>query len=144
MGYSISRSGLAAGLAAALAVVPAAGLAAGPASMDAMRWHQRVVLVSSSDAADPNIAAQRRILDEWKAEAADRDVILVQVAGSAVEGTTDSAAGLRKRYELPASGFQALLIGKDGHVALRSAQPIPAATLAGAIDAMPMRKAGQR
>ncbi|OWT80073.1 MULTISPECIES: DUF4174 domain-containing protein [unclassified Achromobacter] len=131
-------------LSAVLAAVPTAARAEKPGSMDAMRWHHRVVLMSSPDAGDPNLAAQRRILDDWKAGAADRDIVLVQVGAAQAQGTTDSANALRKRYELPASGFQVLLIGKDGHVALRSAQPISAATLAGTIDAMPMRKAGQR
>jgi hypothetical protein len=42
------------------------------------------------------------------------------------------------------AAFQVLLIGKDGHVALRSAEPVAAATLQSRVDAMPMRRAGER
>ena len=59
-------------------------------------------------------------------------------------GARDTAASLRTRLRLPAARFAIVLIGKDGTVALRSAEPVPADTLQGRIDAMPMRRAGQR
>jgi hypothetical protein len=37
-----------------------------------------------------------------------------------------------------------VLVGKDGHAALRRSEPIDASTLVATIDAMPMRRAGQR
>ncbi len=131
----------------ALPALAATTALAAPASMQAMRslrGHERIVLASSPDPADPNIAAQRRILSDWSQGAADRDVRLVAVAGPRVEGASDPAASLRKRYGLTQGKFEALLIGKDGHVALRSAQPLDAETLQRAIDAMPMRRNGGR
>jgi hypothetical protein len=118
--------------------------AAAPETLDAMRWRRRVLLVAVPTPADPGAAAQRRIFEAWAREAADRDLSFVQVTGFGVEGASDPAESLRRRYHLDPSAFQVLLIGKDGHVAFRSAQPINAETLQGRIDAMPMRRAGER
>ena len=110
---------------------------------DAMRWHRRILLIAAPDRQDRQAAEQRRILDNWSREAADRDIALVEISGAHVTGLADDASALRRRYAIKPGRFQVLLIGKDGTVALRSAQPIPASTLQGTIDAMPMRKAGE-
>ncbi|MES3082773.1 DUF4174 domain-containing protein [Sphingomonas faeni] len=117
-------------------------LAASP-TIAQMRWERRVLIVSASTAEDPALAAQRRILATWKTNAAARDLTIVEVVGDTVRGASDPAAALRRKYHLPAS-FTAILIGKDGGEKLRSAKPFPAAALEATIDAMPMRKAGQR
>jgi hypothetical protein len=117
---------------------------AAPMSLNAMKWQHRVLLVTAPTSSDPKVALQKRILGEWKQGAADRDMTLVEVAGGVVSGASDDAASLRKRYKLSQTVFQAVLVGKDGHVALRSDQPIDASTLEGTVDAMPMRRNGQR
>jgi hypothetical protein len=117
---------------------------AAPMSMSAMKWQRRVLLVTAPNPSDPKIALQKRILDEWKQGAADRDMTLVEIKGGVVSGVSDDAASLRKRYRLSQTAFLAVLIGKDGHVAQRSLQPIDASTLERTVDAMPMRRNGQR
>ncbi len=113
-------------------------------TIDAWRWHRRVVLIAAPTARDAQAASQRRILSTWSRQGADRDVSLVEIDGERVTGVADTASALRRRYRLKPGTFAVLLIGKDGHVALRAARPIAAGTLEGTIDAMPMRKAGQR
>ena len=108
-----------------------------------MTWERRVLIVSAATAADAELAEQRRILADWKASAAARDLTVVEVVGDTVRGASDPAAALRRKYRLPAT-FTAILIGKDGGEKLRSAKPFPPAALEATIDAMPMRKAGQR
>jgi Domain of unknown function (DUF4174) len=129
----------------ALALFPtsSAGIAA-PSSIPAMKWQRRVLLVSTPQAGDPKLALQRRTLANWQKGAADRDMSFVTLTGDHVDGATDRAADLRTRYHVDGTTFQALLIGKDGHVAMRSTEPIDASILEGTIDAMPMRKNGQR
>jgi hypothetical protein len=117
---------------------------AAPASMDAMRWGRRIVLLASPSPTDPRALEQRRSLSAWRREVAARDVTLVQISGSRVIGASDTSEALRRRYHLEPGAFQVLLLGKDGHVALRSAQPVSMETLRGTIDAMPMRRAGGR
>jgi hypothetical protein len=115
-----------------------------PTSIESMRWHQRVLLLVSPRPNDPHAQQQKRIFSEWRAQAADRDLVLVEIAGSHVAGASNSATSLIRRYRLSTDAFQLLLIGKDGHVALRAAKPVEAATLQQTIDAMPMRRAGER
>ncbi len=120
----------------------AIALAASP-TIAQMKWERRVLVVSASTAEDPALAEQRRILAAWKTNAVARDLTIVEIVGDTVRGAGDPAAALRRRYHLP-TAFTAILIGKDGGEKLRSAKPFPAAALEATIDAMPMRKAGQR
>ncbi len=123
-------------------LVLAIALAASP-SVAQMKWERRVLIVSAPAADDPALAEQRRVLAAWKSSAAARDLTVVEIVGNTVRGAGDPAAALRRKYRLPAT-FTAILIGKDGGEKLRSAKPFPAAALEATIDAMPMRKAGQR
>ncbi|KQS03787.1 hypothetical protein ASG11_05620 [Sphingomonas sp. Leaf357] len=119
-------------------------LVADPGSIAAMKWERRVLLISAPSAKTAELAAQRRIIARWKDESAARDLSIVEVVAQTVSGANDTAAALRKTYRLPATGFAAILIGKDGGEKLRSAHPIPAIVLERTIDAMPMRQAGKR
>ncbi|PTQ63923.1 uncharacterized protein DUF4174 [Sphingomonas sp. PP-CE-3G-477] len=120
----------------------AIALAASP-TVAQMKWERRILIVSAPAADDASLAEQRRILATWKTNAAARDLTIVEVVGDTVRGASDPAAALRRKYRLPTS-FTAILVGKDGGEKLRSAKPFPAAALEATIDAMPMRKAGQR
>ena len=121
-----------------------AGGAAGPSGIDALRWKRRVILVSAPVADDAKLLDQQRALAEWRQGAEDRDVTVVQIVGAAVEGVGGRAVELRTRYALPPGQFTVVLLGKDGHVAVRSREPVSGDDLARTIDAMPMRRAGQR
>lgn len=112
-------------------------------SISDMRWKRRVLLVSVSNPDDASLIRQRAILSDWQTGAEDRVISLVQIIGNNVDGASDSASSLRDRYGINSPDFRVLLIGKDGHVAMREKQPISADTLQGTIDAMPMRRAGQ-
>jgi len=129
-------------LAASLLSTAALGAPTEP-TMAQMQWHRRVLLVSTADADDPQFRAQQQALSEWTG-GDDRDVTVVRVERNGVSGAHADAAELRRRYRLPARSFSVALIGKEGHVALRSSTALTAAQLQTAIDAMPMRKAGQR
>lgn len=108
-----------------------------------MKWHRRVLLVAAPGEGDPALAEQRRMIAAWRAEADDRDLSVVEVIGDAVRGAGDAGPVLRRRFALH-DRFTVILIGKDGGEKLRSARPLDAATLGATIDAMPMRRAGQR
>ena len=123
-------------------LILAIALAASP-TVAQMKWERRVLIVSAPTADDPALAEQRRVLAAWKSSAAARDLTVIEIVGDTLRGAGDPAAALRRKYRLPAT-FTAILIGKDGGEKLRSAKPCPAAALEATIDAMPMRKAGQR
>jgi hypothetical protein len=113
-------------------------------SVESLHWKRRILILSAPSKTDAALAAQRRMLAGWEHGAADRDLDTVEVVGSEVRGASDDANRLRSRYRIPAAGFYVVLVGKDGNVAKRSAKPIAAADLQAAIDAMPMRRAGER
>jgi len=128
---------------AATVLMGAGTVSSSEPTMAEMQWHRRVLIVSTPLAADPQFVAQQRALSQWKG-GDDRDVSVVRIEGDAVSGASETAAELRDRYRLAAASFSVALIGKDGHVALRSQNALTGAELEAAIDAMPMRKAGQR
>jgi hypothetical protein len=108
-----------------------------------MRWDRRVLIVAAPSPQDPELAEQRRILDNWATKRDERDLTIVEIIVDQVRGAGDSAPALRRKFRLPTT-FTAILIGKDGGEKLRSEQPFPAAVLERTIDAMPMRRAGRR
>ena len=120
----------------------AIALAASP-TVAQMKWERRVLIVSAPAADDPALVEQRRILAAWKTNAIARDLTIIEAVGDTVRGAGDRAAAIRRKYRLPAT-FTAILVGKDGGEKLRSAKPFAAAALEATIDAMPMRRAGQR
>ena len=135
---------------AAAIVAAAASATARADTMAELRWDKRVVIVFAN-AGDPGIAEQRQALSGSETALAERDLIAFAVVEGRLEPiygdppAGETAKTLRQRYDIAAATpFTALLIGKDGGVKLRQTRPIPAATLQGTIDAMPMRRDGQR
>nr|WP_246617159.1 DUF4174 domain-containing protein [Sphingomonas yunnanensis] len=80
----------------------------------------------------------------WRWAAAARDLHVVEIVGDNVTGASDAPTRLRERYTLPRRGFTVVLIGKDGGVKPRQSRPVAATVLEETIDAIPMRRAGQR
>jgi hypothetical protein len=115
-----------------------------PVGIAAMKWQRRIVLISAPSTQDPALAQQREIFARWRTEAKDRDLSVVEVIGDQVSGVSDSGGALRRKYRLPADGFMAILIGKDGGEKLRSRKPLLGTQLQTVIDAMPMRQSGER
>lgn len=54
--------------------------------------------------------------------------------------TGETAEAARREYGVAAGGFEALLVGRDGGVKLRSSRPIVSSELFARIDEMPMRR----
>ncbi len=118
-----------------LAMLTAA--AAGP--LDGYRDRARVLVLSAPDPADARLRAQRAALDSARGGLAERDLVVLEAVGTGAE-----AQALRARLDLPAEGFRAVLIGKDGGAKLIADTPIAPARLFATIDAMPMRRAEMR
>ena len=123
-------------------ILLAVALAAAP-TIAQMKWERRVLIVAAPSPDDAALAEQRRILASWTTKAEARDLSIVEVVGDQVRGAADTAAQIRRKYRVPVA-FTAILIGKDGGEKLRSSKPFAAAVLEQTIDAMPMRRAGQR
>ena len=130
-------------------VPPPAVVADQPAPFDLGRYRdrKRVLVLCAPAAGDASLAAEERALGAHAAGVEDRDLVVVRLletGASTAEGRPLGAgdvASLRRRLRVEAGRFTALLVGKDGHVALRSHEPVVEARLFPAIDAMPMRRA---
>ena len=106
------------------------------------------VLVLFGGSGDQKLARQVEVLRGKQSELADRDMVVFTVIGDAVrpiygETTGVDARKLRKEADIEDNTFQAVLIGKDGGVKLRSSHVVTNTNMFGLIDRMPMRKAGQ-
>ena len=120
-------------------------------SMDSLaqhEWKNRVLILFGA-ANDPSLTRQLDVLRTSPDAIADRDLVVFQVTGDAIipiAGQTGAIDVRRLRTEAKVQGdaFEAVLVGKDGGVKLRSAKPVDAAELFDLIDRMPMRRAGQR
>ncbi len=115
--------------------------------LESLRWQSRVVVVLAGAPDDVMLEEQLRLLDEAAAGLRERDMVVVEDAGGVVtiDGLAQPEPGrLRDAYGAPLSGFQVLLIGKDGGVKLRSDEPVSAEALFALIDTMPMRRREMR
>ncbi len=126
---------------AAVAITAALSTSLAAATLHDLEWRSRVLVVVAPDARSPALAMQDRLLAAHRDGLRDRDLSVIHVVGAAVAGVSDDAAALRLRLGVSPGAFAVRLIGKDGHVALRDAQPLPVARLFAAIDGMPMRRA---
>ncbi len=107
-----------------------------PSAVDAYRGHPvaaRLCAVCDNDA----LARQRQSADV--AAFAERD--LRRSRSSAHRSRRNRRGGdAAGTLRLAPAAFRVILLGKDGHVALQSIAPVPAARIEAAIDAMPMRR----
>jgi hypothetical protein len=101
---------------------------------DRYRWKNRILVVTgpSDDAAAQR---QRQIYDAAAGGMSERSITLVEAIG-------DGERSRQIRSELGADKhrFRVFLIGKDGHTAFTSDEPISADDLFKRVDAMPMRQ----
>ena len=118
--------------------------------LEHLRWQQRVIVVMAETPDDPALLEQQRRLHEAAPDLAERDVTLITATNETVTIDGNRVAGrpsanqLRRAYARGASGFQVVLIGKDGGVKLRSADPVPTADVLALVDSMPMRRREMR
>ena len=119
-------------------------------AMDSLKkytWENRV-LVLFGTADDDKLASQIALLKSQASELSERDMVVMQVSDDTVTSVHGDAAGIDAKAlkaEAGASGnaFQAVLIGKDGGVKLRSSEVVSDVEMFDLIDRMPMRQAGR-
>jgi hypothetical protein len=121
------------------------------ASLAQFRWQSRVVVIFP-DKDNARTARQENQLMADRPGLAERDVVVLKVAGDTVRPLFGAAEDLdakplaRDLAAPPPGEFMVFLVGKDGTVKLTIGQPITTAELFAIIDAMPMRsgEAGRR
>ncbi|MDB5967125.1 MAG: hypothetical protein JWQ72_3625 [Polaromonas sp.] len=128
----------------ALAVASMVAAQAPQPTLEALRDHQRVLLVFGNG--DNGLAETQLNIAATHAQGfRERDLTLLGLQGStpnvptALLSAQDDATA-RRRFHIAQGQFTVLLIGKDGGEKLRSNQPISWDKLQATIDSMPMRQ----
>ena len=106
------------------------------AQLAAHRDRERVLVVLAPSESDPSFIAQKKLWADAGDGFAERDLVVLRVFGD--------AAGLDRKFGLEPGRFVVVLVGKDGHAASKSTEPVPAPDIFAQIDAMPMRQAEMR
>lgn len=129
-----------------LALLGTALTAAGPPSLrqtiQASRWKKRVLLVVAPTAGQVDFQRQKELLAAAPAELRERDVVVLDVLYDQLASADRQY--LQQELKLHLTGFEAVLIGKDGGVKERSTRPLAPAAWFGTIDKMPMRRQEMR
>ena len=122
-----------------------------PVSVAAMRGCYRPLVVLAPSPHDPRLKQQQASLDAAADDLMDRNVVYLPVfadpggfsapldAPFAVLPAPEQAA-LRARFKTAPGAFQAVLLGEDGGVKLRSRTPVAIEQLNSLIDSMPTRR----
>ena len=119
--------------------------------LDSYRGRNRVLLVFAPSRQDARYQEQFSLLADKTAGLKERNLILIaaladgkgrRVETRVLEDGDEKA--LRERYRVGPRQFRVILIGKDGHTAYSSRQPISSTRLFGLIDVMPMRREEMR
>jgi Domain of unknown function (DUF4174) len=104
------------------------------APLDEFRWKSRVLVVVAP-AGDAAIQEQRRIFNSAAKGMSERSVVLAEALDDG-----ERSRQIRSRLDADGRSFRVFFVGKDGHTAISSDEPLSADFLFGKIDAMPMRR----
>lgn len=115
------------------------------------RGRNQVLLVFAPSRQNARYQEQSDMLADKTAGLNERDLILIYAladgkgrrVGTRLFGGGDEKA-LRQRYGVGPQQFRVVLVGKDGHEAYSSREPLSSTRLFGLIDAMPMRREEMR
>lgn len=116
------------------------------ASLEEFQWKNRV-LVIFSDRGNVKASRQENLLLAERDGLQERDLVILRIHAGKVmplfgAGAHLSAGAITQDLEGPEAGeFAAVLIGKDGTLKLRVAEPIAADELFAILDSMPVRAA---
>ena len=119
-----------------------------------LRRIARPLVVFAPEAGDERLREQRAAISAVYPDFAERDQVLIVVAGENGDVTGPprlaaqvpevldprAVAALRKRFGVAGDEFAVILVGKDGGEKLRETEPLSTEALFGTIDAMPMRR----
>ena len=118
--------------------------------LDAHRGEHRLFLIFASSPEDEGFVRQDRLLEGSVEGFAERELLRGDIfedgtgnfGGAPVSSGEASAA--RERFGVEPGIFAALLVGKDGTVKHRSAEPVEPGEVFALVDAMPMRRREMR
>lgn len=109
-----------------------------PDPLKPFQWKARILVVSAPNAADARYQDQSRALAADPDGQADRELLVIWLAGAS--GGDFEASAVRERLSMRPDRFELVLVGMDGTIALRRSEPVALEEVFARIDAMPMRR----
>ncbi len=113
------------------------------ASLDALQWSKRALVVFSPSRSDDRARSFDAMLSAASCEIEDRDLTVIRVASQHAAADPE-AQRLRMRFDVEPHDFRIVLIGKDGGEKLRLDEVPELSSIFALIDGMPMRRAEMR
>ena len=113
---------------------------------DQFKWKNRLLFLFASEKNDPLLRDLKAEISVRKNEVEDRDLVVFEIfeSGPSTMNTTQmdpqTAASLRKHFDLPPKTFMFILLGKDGGIKLKRNDHVELEEIFTLIDSMPMRK----
>ena len=117
---------------------------------DQFKWKYRLLFLFSSERNDPFFRELKGEISDRKNEVDDRDLLVFEIleSGPSTMNTTQmdpqTAASLRKHFDLTQNTFALILLGKDGGIKLKRNDRVKLDEIFTLIDSMPMRKDEKR
>jgi Domain of unknown function (DUF4174) len=113
---------------------------------DQFKWKNRLLFIFASERNDPFFRDLKGEISDRKNEVDDRDLVVFEIleSGPSTMNTTQmdpqTAASLRKHFDLTQKTFALILLGKDGGIKLKRNDRVKLDEIFTLIDSMPMRK----
>ncbi|TAE48150.1 MAG: DUF4174 domain-containing protein [Bacteroidetes bacterium] len=113
---------------------------------DTYRWTNRLILIFTPAADDPQTQQQFALLEPQRSTGLpERDLKIIVLPSPQSENPPQATLEVwRKTFSVTSDAFTVLLIGKDGTEKFRSLMPVAPEKLFAIIDAMPMRQSEMR
>ena len=114
------------------------------------RWKNRLLLLFAPSESEPGFADFDRRLAQERLGVADRDLVVFRIMEEGPSRVAqqplppEDVENLRRRFEVVAGRFTAILIGKDGGVKMRREHRADLREIFDRIDSMPMRQQEMR
>lgn len=114
------------------------------------QWKNRLLFLFAPQRSDSLFTDLQDEITVNKTEAEDRDMVIFVIFESepsfinSENLDVQSAAALRKKFDIPPGRFTAILVGKDGGVKLKQHTGVKLNDIFALIDAMPMRQEEMR
>jgi hypothetical protein len=114
--------------------------------IDQFKWKNRLLFLFAPERNDPLFRDLKAEISFRKNEVDDRDLVVFEIfeSGPSTMNTTQmdpqTAASLRKHFDLTQQTFALILLGKDGGIKLKRNDRVKLEEIFSLIDSMPMRK----
>lgn len=110
------------------------------------QWKKRLLLIFSTERADPLFNSIVNEISSRRGDVEDRDLVIFEILESGASKMNSSelelqkAASFREPLKIPKNTFTVILLGKDGGIKLKRNENVRLEEIFQLVDSMPMRQ----